>query len=167
MNIQLESLQLIRFNEEKHKNLMEELVYGNSRSEYIYDIAGRLLKSKNNTKSIYQSAFIVEMSGQPLGYLYISNMVNDEVFLEYEIAKNFRGMGYGSKLVQEVTDYLFQQHNIKSIRLDIDPSNKNSTRVAENCGYTIDEEEFVSRGFKGRMQFVKESEYYVSKRIKK
>ena len=42
MNIQLESLQLIRFDEEKHKHLMEELVYGNSRSEYIYDIAGRL-----------------------------------------------------------------------------------------------------------------------------
>ncbi len=166
MDIQLESLLLTRYEEEKHKTIKDELEKGESRSEHIHDIGERLTMSAGNTRSIYQSAFIVEDLGTPVGYLYISSMVHDEVFLEYAIAKEFRGQGYGSDLVHEVTDYLFRNHNIKSIRLDIDPSNENSTRVAEACGYSVDEDLFASRGFKGRMQFVKESEYYVSKRRK-
>ena len=91
-------------------------------------------------------------------------MVRDEVFLEYAVLKEERGKGYGSDIVRETTDYLFQNHNIRSIRLDIDPSNKNSINAAEAAGYSVDEEEFASRNFTGRMQFVKDSEYYVSKR---
>ena len=91
-------------------------------------------------------------------------MVNDEVFLEYSILKEYRGKGYGSNIIREITDYLFEKHNIRSIRLDIDPSNRNSINVAQACGYAVDEDEFESHNYIGRMQFVRENAFYVSKR---
>ena len=105
---------------------------------------------------------MVEDLGTPIGYLYISSLIRDEVFLEYAVLKEYRGKGYGSTIIRETSDYLFENHNIRSIRLDIDPSNKNSINAAEACGYTVDEEEFASRNYTGRMQFVKDNEYYMS-----
>lgn len=166
MDIQLETLSLTRYNELKHSFLKEEFKNGSSSSKYIDQISERLELSKDNDRYIYQSAFVVEDKGVPVGYLFISNMIRDEVFLEYAVLKNFRRMGYGSSIVNETTDYLFKNHNIKSIRLDIDPSNKNSVFVADSCGFTLDEEEYESRNFIGKMQFIKESNYYVSKRRK-
>ncbi len=164
MNIELESLLLTRYSEDKHKGLKEELETGKSHSEFIHQVGERLENSKDNNRSIYQSAFVVEDLGMPIGYLYISSMVKDEVFLEYAVLKEHRNKGYGSDIIRETTDYLFQNHNIKAIRLDIDPSNKNSINAATACGYTVDEEEFALRNYIGRMQFVKDNEYYVSKR---
>lgn len=164
MNIELDSLVLTRYSEEKHKRLKENFESGESHSDFIYQIGSRLENSKNNKRSIYQSAFVVEDLGVPVGYLFISNRIRDEVFLEYAVLKEYRGMGYGSDIVRQTTDYLFQNHNIKDIRLDIDPSNKNSINTAEACGYTLDEDEFASRNYTGRMQFVQDSTYYVSKR---
>ncbi|MCI6107412.1 MAG: GNAT family N-acetyltransferase [bacterium] len=164
MNIELDSLVLTRYSEEKHKRLKENFESGESHSDFIYQIGSRLENSKNNNRSIYQSAFVVEDLGVPVGYLFISNRIRDEVFLEYAVLKEYRGMGYGSDIVRQTTDYLFQNHNIKDIRLDIDPSNKNSINTAEACGYTLDEDEFASRNYTGRMQFVQDSTYYVSKR---
>ena len=164
MNIELDSLVLTRYSEENHKRLKENFESGESHSDFIYQIGSRLENSKNNNRSIYQSAFVVEDLGVPVGYLFISNRIRDEVFLEYAVLKEYRGMGYGSDIVRQTTDYLFQNHNIKDIRLDIDPSNKNSINTAEACGYTLDEDEFASRNYTGRMQFVQDSTYYVSKR---
>lgn len=124
MNIELDSLVLTRYSEEKHKRLKENFESGESHSDFIYQIGSRLENSKNNKRSIYQSAFVVEDLGVPVGYLFISNRIRDEVFLEYAVLKEYRGMGYGSDIVRQTTDYLFQNHNIKDIRLDIDPSNK-------------------------------------------
>lgn len=43
---------------------------------------------------------------------------------------------------------------------------QNSILVATNCGFSVDEEEFESRNFTGKMQFVRENELYISKRRK-
>lgn len=102
-----------------------------------------------------------------MGYLFISSSVNDEVFLEYAVLKDFRRNGYATRIVSEVSDYLFEKHNISSIRLDIDPSNEGSIMVANACGYMLDEEEYESRNYIGKMQFVRDSTCYVSKRRNK
>ena len=154
MNIQLETLNLVRYNEQQHSSLKKELEIGNSSSNYIHQIGERLEASKDNNRSIYQSAFVVEAKEIPVGYLFISTMTHDEVFLEYAVLKDFRRMGYGSRIISETTEYLFQEHNIRSIRLDIDPSNKNSILIADLCGFIFDEEEYESRNF------------YISKRRK-
>lgn len=166
MNIELETLRITRYDEEKHSSLKKELESGISSSKYIHQIGERLELSKNNHSTLYQSAFVVEGENMPVGYLFISSMVRDEVFIEYAVLKDFRKMGYGSSIVSEVVDYLFKNHNIRSIRLDIDPSNKNSILLAESCGFSLDEEDYESRNFTGKMQFIKESDCYISKRRK-
>ena len=166
MNIELETLCLTRYNEQEHSSFVENFEKGNSSSEYIHKIGDRLRLSKDNNKSIYNSAFVVEEESTPIGYLFISSMVHDEVSLECSLLKEIRGKGYGSRILNEVVDYLFKECNIKSVRLDIDPSNKNSFFSAIACGFECDEEEFALRNYTGRMQFVKESDCYVSKRRK-
>lgn len=166
MNIELETLSLTRYNEQEHNSLKKELESGNSSSKYIHQIGERLELSKDNDRSIYQSAFVVEDANISVGYLFVSSIIRDEVFLEYAVLKDFRRMGYAKRIVNEIAEYLFKNHNIRSIRLDIDPSNKNSVLVANTCGFTLDEEEYESRNFTGRMQFIKESDYYISKRRK-
>jgi len=166
MIINLETLNLLKYNEIKNNYLKEEFKNGSSFSEYVHKVFERLELSKNNDKTIYQSAFVVEEKQIPIGYLYISNMSNDEVFLEYSVLKEYRRQGYGKRIVDEVTNYLFENYNIKSVKLDIDPSNKNSIFVANSCGFSLDEEEYETRNFMGKMQFIKESDCYINKRRK-
>lgn len=166
MNIKLETLNLTQYDYNKHASLKEKLTKGDSKSQYIYQISDRLEASTTASDSIYQRAFVIEDEGLAVGYLYISNMTRDEVFLEYSILNEYRRMGYGSSVVYETTDYLFENHNIRSVRLDIDPSNKNSVLLATSCGFTLDEEEYEKNNFIGKMQFVKESNCYVPKRRK-
>lgn len=166
MDIELQTLSLTRYDEQRHSSLKEELENGESSSNYIHQIGERLEQSRDNDKSIYQSAFVVLDEDTPVGYLYISSLINDEVFLEYAVLKDFRGQGYASDMVSETTEYLFKKHNIKSIRLDIDPSNKNSMLVANACGFLLDDEDYESRNLTGKMQFIKESDCYESKRRK-
>lgn len=67
MNIELDSLVLTRYSEIKHKALKEDFELGESHSNFIYEIGLRLENSKNNNQSIYQSAFVVEDLGVPIG----------------------------------------------------------------------------------------------------
>lgn len=166
MNIKLETLFLTRYNEEKHKKLKEELENGESSSRFIHQISQRLEGSKNNFNNIFQSAFVIEHNDIPIGYLYISSNKKDEVFLECSFLKQFRSKGYGIMLLNQISDYLFEKHNIKCIKGDVDPSNKKSMAMFEACGYLFDEEEYESRNFIGNMQFFKESDCYVSRRRK-
>lgn len=166
MEIKLETLILSRYNEEKHKDLKDQLEKGESSSRFIHEIAKRLDNSTFCKENIFQSAFVVLDDNLPIGYVYISSNRNDEVFLECSILKQFRNKGYGKRLLNELGDYLFEEHNIRCIKGDVDPSNKNSQMMLESCGYLFDEEEYEKRNFCGNMVFFKESECYVSKRRK-
>ena len=166
MNIRLETLDLVRYDVEKHGFLKDELENGESASRFIHQIAQRLENSIYAGENIFQSAFVVLDREMPIGYVYISSNKNDEVFLECSLLKNCRGMGYGKRLLNEVSNYLFENYNIRCIKGDVDPSNKNSQMMLESCGYEFDEEDYEERNFTGNMVFFKESEYYVSKRKK-
>lgn len=162
MNIDLETLTLVRYSEE-FEDVKEKLDKGESSSNFIHQVGERLEMTRDNN-SVFQSAYVVLDYDMPVGYLFISSLVKDEVFLEYAVLKEHRGKGYASDIVDETTRYLFENHNMRSIRLDIDPINKNSILVAKSCGFMVDEDEYEARNFLGKMLFIKENEYYISKR---
>lgn len=166
MIIKLETLDLTRYNDKQHKFLKIELESGKSSSRFIHQISERLDSSSYCNENIFQSAFVVLDKDIPIGYLYISSNEHDEVFLECSLLKQFRNMGYGKRLLNEVGDYLFINHNIRCIKGDVDPSNKNSQMMLESCGYLFDEEDYEKRNYTGNMVFFKESDCYVSKRRK-
>lgn len=163
MNIALETLNLVRYDENKHKFLLDELEKGESSSDFIHQIGQRLVNSKSNDRTVFQSGFVVEDKGNPIGYLYISYMQKDEVYIEYSVLKSQRGKGYGRTIINEATNYLFSEHNIWQVKLDISPSNKNSMYIAESCGFEVDEDDFVEHNFSGNMVFFKESDCYIPK----
>lgn len=166
MQINLETVTLTRYNEAKHKDMMEELDNKDSKSRFIHNIKDRLIASSFNQEFSFASAYVIEEKDIPVGYTYLSPMKNDIVFIEISLLKQVRGKGIGSRALEEVSDYLFTNHNIKEARADVDPSNEKSINMLLNCGFSPDEEEYASRGFNGKMEFVKDSYCYESKRRK-
>lgn len=160
--IELQTLSLTKY-DEKYSKIKDEFENGVSSSKYIHQIKERLEKSKEDN-TLFNSAFIVLDEKNPVGYLFISSMINDEVFIEYSVLKEQRQKGYGKRIVNEISDYLFENNNIKSIILDIDPSNKNSMLLASSCGFFFDEEDYEERNYVGKMRFIKESNCYINKR---
>lgn len=166
MKIELETITLTRYDEGKHRNMMEELDSKESKSRFIHNIKDRLIGSASNKEFSYASAYVIEENDIPVGYTYLSPMKNDVVFIEMSLLKQVRGKGLGSRILTEFSDYLFTHHNIKEVRADVDPSNEKSMNMLLNCGFSPDEEEFAERGYTGKMEFVKDSYCYESKRRK-
>ena len=163
--LKLENLYLDTYSE-KYKNLLESF-NNESKSDFIYNIADRLISSSNKDKFTFDVGYVVlNESLEGVGYVFISGIRNDNLYIEYSITKENRGYGYGKKLLNEVTNYLFENYNIKDARLDIDSSNQKSIKTAEACGYFLDEDDFERKGYQGKMIFIKDNPYYISKRLK-
>ena len=58
------------------------------------------------------------------------------------------------------------KHNIRSIVLDIDPSNLSSIGTALSVGYQIDEEEYINRNMEGKILYRLDNYNYINKRRK-
>ena len=137
-----------------------------SKSRFINNIDVRLQNSMQEEDFSFPSAYVVLDNENPVAYIYVSSIIKDEVFLEISVLNKYRNMGYGSKILDEVCDYLFENHNIRCVKLDIDPSNKNSIAMAQNCYFEFDEEAYESQNYMGHMIFYKESNCYVDRRRK-
>lgn len=160
----MESIDLVTYDDELYKSFKDKLVLENTNLKFISQVGERLENSKFQNDGLFQTAYVVLMGEEAVGYVYFSAVRNDEVFLELEVDSEHRGKGYGKLILNEVSDYLFNNCNIKSIMLDIDPSNEKSIRTAESCGFYPDEDDFESRRFTGKIVFIKDSNCYVSKR---
>lgn len=163
MQINLGDIKLEIFQDDslEHIKLLQEFK-GISDSKYIHSIVERLLQNRNLKSFPFDTGFVVSLiSGESIGYLFISNIRNDEVFLESSILKDKRKMGYGKKCLEFVTNYLFEHYNIKDIALDIDVSNDASRKTAEACGYY--EDEYLKEG---KFIYRNYNLNYVSKRRK-
>ena len=57
-------------------------------------------------------------------------------------------------------------YNIKSISLDIDPSNLPSISTALSVGYVVDDEEYINRGMEGKILYRMDNYNYINKRKK-
>lgn len=167
MEINLNNIKLSSYddNNSKHKNLLIEFE-GESKSKYIQDIGIRLISSNDKKSDIFDKGFIVSMNDKLFGYVFISKKIKDDIFLEYSIIKDCRGKGLGKVLLEEVSDYLMSNYNIKSITLDIDPSNVASVMTALSCGYMEDDEEYLKRNMSGKILYRIDNFNYINKRKK-
>ncbi len=162
--IKLDTISLCRY-EPRYADLKNSFK-NESKSRFINSITERLESSMYNDNFTFQSAYVVLDKDIPVGYAYLSSVHNDEVFLEVSVLKEYRGRKLGKRITNEICDYLFTNHNIKCVKLDIDPSNKVSLISAESCGFVCDEEEYEARNFCGKVVFTKESDCYINKRRK-
>lgn len=141
MRINVGNLYLETFREDclEHLQLLKDFS-GDSHSQFIHSIEERLLQNRKQKSFPFHTAYVISLaSGECIGYLFISSIRNDEVFLECSILKRQRHHGYGKLCLESVTNYLFEHYNIRDIALDINVSNDASIRTAEACGYYEDE----------------------------
>lgn len=160
--MKIEDIELVKFDENdiKHIKLLKEFTTGDSNSKFIHDIKERLIMNNDN---LFGNGYIVKIEDEIVGYFYISPVVRDKVELEYSILKSYRGRGLGRKILNKVSKYLLDNYNIKDAYLTIDPSNQNSTFIAEESGFYMDEEEYAQNGYTGLITFTKENLNYVRK----
>ena len=123
-----------------------------------------MLNGKYKKDIPFDVGFVVSLYDEVIGYVFISKRVRDEIFLEYSLMKRFRGMGYGKKLLGEVSNYLMSNYNISGIVLDISPSNIASIKTATNVGYVEDVDDYLERHLNGRILYRKDNIYYIDKR---
>lgn len=166
MNIKLENITLCIYdNSETHNEILLEYE-GESKSKYIHEIKERIKNTINQRNIPFECGFLVKIDNEIIGYLFISKKIKDEVFLESSILKKHRGKKYSTLILNEVSNYLMDEHNIKSIMLDIDPSNLSSIRSALSAGYQIDEEEFINRKMDGKILYRLDNYNYINKKRK-
>lgn len=144
-----------------HKDLLTNFKDG-SHSKFISMIDNRL-ELLNKQKSFpFDTAFVITSNSELFGYIFISSVRNDEVYLELSLLKEKRGKGYGKLILGLVTDYLFEHYNIRNLALDIDISNNASMNTAIAEGYYADE--YLENG---RIIFRNYNLNYVDKRKNK
>ena len=83
----------------------------------------------------------------------------ENVAIKYAIQKDFRGKHYGSKLLNQIVKYAFNDPNIEYIYLDIDYQNISSIKCAENNGFSkslIDKDIYDGEGYGNHIPYKKE-----------
>lgn len=160
--INLETFSLVKNNleVEAHRFASKQLIE-QSLGGYIHQLEERLRDSKKSEKLLFSNAYLAQFNDNIFGYIYISSMKKNSIYLEYMILEQFRGKGFGSRLLEETTDFIFHQfENIKEIHLDISRDNQKSIRTAESCGYYFDSDTYVFNQRPDRLDFVKDNPYY-------
>jgi len=167
MNIKLENIELCVYDDDNqvHEQLIKEL-QDNSKSIYINDTERRIKDFKYKKNFPFDVGFFVQINNELVGYMYISKNNLDEVFLESSLFNKYKGRKYGKLILEEVSNYLINEYNLKSLVLDIDPSNMPAIKTALSVGYEIDEEEYMKRGMTGKILYRLDNYNYINKRRK-
>ena len=97
----------------------------------------QLLESKNDDIVKIPSSYIVTEKKELVGYVRFNEL--DELgtlILHYAVHPDYRRNGYGSKILIEVSDYVFKNMNeVSKIKLHINSINKGSIKCAENAKF--------------------------------
>ena len=84
--------------------------------------------------------YIFEKNANPIGQVRF-DIENNVALIDYSIDKNYRGKGYGKKILIKAIDYLFRDYEkVKSIQGKVKLSNFASARVFQNLNFQISDE---------------------------
>lgn len=91
---------------------------------------------------IYHSPYAIYYCDTPIGFMEISNVFESlkMVDISYALLKKFRGNGYASKTLREISRIILSDKiiDIQLISLIIDITNKSSQSVAVRAGFVDD-----------------------------
>ena len=157
--MKIKEFELIFYNEE-YKEIKDEFVSGKSSSRFINNIDSRL--NIRDDGNFFNHGYLVKLNNDIVGYLYVSGITNNNIYLEYSVRSDYRNQKIARRLLDSVTNYICENYNINEIKLNIYKDNRASQKVAEECGYYLeDEEEYL---YKGDSDFVLNNPYYINKK---
>lgn len=140
MQIKLETLSLVSFlcSDIEHYLFREELARDVKVKEYLRNIKGRLQELPEEVKALQDNAsYIVKDDKKLIGYVHLESITKfRSLELHYAVHPNYRGNGYGVKLLKEVSNYILEnKSDVETLQLSIHPRNKESRGCAVKAGY--------------------------------
>ena len=159
--MKLESIELINYNE-KYKNILEQINKDNLH-HYVKQIDERLLLNGESVDFKLDCGYLVKYMDKVIGYVYLSNISNYRMYIEYLILFSERNKGYGHMVLKEITDFILSNYNIKRICLDIDKSNLASMNTALSCGYMYEDDDLIDNS--SSIEFSLDNAYFISKKL--
>jgi len=83
-------------------------------------------------------AYLIEEEKEVIGMIRIFEKRSNSINLQYAVSKEYRRLGYGKKILEEVTNFFIRVENIDCIKLDIDKYNNGSIKCAESLDFVKD-----------------------------
>ena len=107
-----------------------------------------------------EDSYIVAIDGKIIGHFNVL-IINDTYSIEYELLKEFRGIGLGGKFLSIIENFVQDKFNVDEILLMIKYDNLKSIKLAKKNNYSIDYSLYE--------EIIKEDSSYVpyTKRIEK
>lgn len=142
--IELQNFNLIKIDKtnEQQFSFLKELFQ--NKEDTAMDYLGNLTNMNDENSYI-----VLNNKKESIGYFSMSSPVINHMGLNssslyYAISPKYRGNGYGTKFIQEISDYLLE--NIDMLILKIAKENISSQRVAQKNNYEIifeDDEDYI------------------------
>ena len=143
MFFKLKSLSITNYDSKVMENVkfLEEIENDEEISNNLSDATIDLKKSDGVTHLKLGTAYLVKDDENPIGLVRLVKKNSKEHSLSIDIAihPQYRNMGYGTILLSELSDYILKNSSlIKKISLDIDGSNRNGAKCAENANFNLE-----------------------------
>lgn len=139
MKIKLKTLSIMTYDINKKENVrfVTELKNDQLMRKFVPGtIEKRLLSASNDSNIEIGSSYIINENKNPVGYVRFNELEDNVLTLHYGVHPDKRKQGYGSKILLEVSDYVFKNMNdINKIRLCIRSYNVGSRKCALNAGF--------------------------------
>ena len=146
MVLELETLVLKSYdnNNNKHTSYKNSLEYD---EDFVKFFGHFFIK---NIDSIFvhsdtlevNKAYIIEDNEEVIGMIRIFRKTfNGVIELQYAVSREYRRIGYGTKILKEISDYFMLNNEVNCIKLDINKNNIGSITCAKSLGYISDDRE--------------------------
>lgn len=133
-DIELKTLKLVNFDKKNssHISFFKKLNGDSSIKKRFQGLLSPLV-----SKEKFGKAFLVGDNNDLVGYIEIGEVDpdDDSVYLRAAVDEDKRGHGYGKRILSETSEYLFDNTDIRSIKLKIADDNIPSMKVAFSGGY--------------------------------
>ncbi len=127
------------------KSLLEEIEESGELEERMGDISYMFDHSYQELSTFSlnnPNAYLIFDISEIIGFVYMYLNKNNELLLYLGIRKDKRKMGYGSKISQELTDYLLQAFSLNGIKVQVESDNIGSLKAIEKAGFKYLEDDF-------------------------
>ena len=146
INLETLSLHIINKNNKKDLEFVKKLFHNEDIKKWVHGISNIL--NDNKEHKLFGHGFIIKDGIKYIGYLGIGDLNNEEkcIYLRAGLDKNVTGKGYGKKILNEITEYIFSTYEeVESIKLKIDRNNSASLGTANSCGYIWTHDDFYEK----------------------
>lgn len=99
----------------------------------MFDIKQEFDKIKKNRD--VGNSFLIKNTNNYIGYIFISNLNKNERAISMLIEKKMRNMGYGKIVLNSVSEYLFKENLLKSLKVYVKKNNLSSINMVKSCGF--------------------------------